>query len=185
MELSKLCEKIINDANLKAAEIANEADKKSLELISAADKKHNEKAEKIKAKAALTAKDAYDRIVSAANLSSGRKILETKRMLINEAFEKALLKLENMTVEEYKGFISEKAKDISETASVEIAAKYADSVSDEFIHSINPKLTKSKNTVESGFNIVMDKSSLNYNFKEIIKQIAEERDSEVSSLLFS
>ena len=113
------------------------------------------------------------------------KILETKRMLINEAFEKALLKLENMTVEEYKGFISEKAKDISETASVEIAAKYADSVSDEFIHSINPKLTKSKNTVESGFNIVMDKSSLNYNFKEIIKQIAEERDSEVSSLLFS
>lgn len=185
MELNELCEKIIKDASAQASEITQSADKKALELIAAADKKNNEKADALKSKASLKAKDVYDRMISSAKLENSRNLLHAKRELIEEAFQKALLKLENLSLEEYKAFITEKIKDINEPAELAVNKKYDKDIDDEFIKSVNKNITKSKFAVQSGFKITMASSCLNYDFKELTEELKTEKDSEVSSLLFS
>jgi len=79
----------------------------------------------------------------------------------------------------------EKAKDVSEKTQIEVEKKYAKDITDAFIKSINPLLSKSQSLAESGFNLVMESSRLNYNFSETISRIKEEKDSDVASILFS
>ena len=185
MELKKICEKIIDDANIKAAGITEEANRNALELINSADKKHNEKAEKIRANAPLISKEIFDRILSDATLAAKKEILSEKRVLIASAFKKAEEKLENLSLEEYKSLLTAKAKEITAPAEVEILKKYSKDIKDEFLKSVNPLLSKSKNNAASGFNFVFESSRLNYNFSEAVSRIMEEKDSDVASILFS
>lgn len=185
MELSKLCEKIIDDAKVQAAGIIEDANRKSVELINSASEKNRKKAEKIKESAPASAKEKYDRIVSDASLAAKKEILAGKRKLVNLAFEKALEKLENLSSDEYKALLSEKGKDIPDNAEVEIAGKYSEDITDEFLKSVNPLLSKSEKTVSGGFNFVMKNSRLNYNFSEIAGRVMEEKDTDVASILFS
>jgi len=185
MELTKICEKIIDDARVQAAGIIEEANRKSMELINAATEENSRKAQQIKAGAPALAKEVYDKLISDANSLTKKEILAVKRELIDSAFKKALSNLENLSLEEYKALILEKAKDVSEKTQIEVEKKYAKDITDAFIKSINPLLSKSQSLAESGFNLVMESSRLNYNFSETISRIKEEKDSDVASILFS
>ena len=185
MELNKICEKIINDAKVQAAGIIEDANRKSQTVISEASEKHREKAEKIKANAPLIAKETYDKMISDATLLAKKEILAGKRRLLNSVFEEALIKLRNLSSEEYKALLSVKGKAITENAEVETEKRYEKDITDEFLKSVNPLLSKSKTNAESGFNFVMESSRLNCDFSETVSRILEEKDSELASILFS
>lgn len=185
MELTKICEKIIDDAKVQASGIIEEANRKSVELINSATETNLKKAEQIKSGAAASAKDVYEKLISDANASKKKELLAEKRALVDAVFEKAVMNLKNLTLEEYKALISKKAELISEKAEIEVEKKYFSDITDNFIKSLNPLLTKSKTYAQSGFNFVMENSRLNYDFSETVSRIKEEKDSDVALILFS
>lgn len=185
MELSKICEKIIDDAKAEASEIVEEANRKSIELINSASQNNKKKADEIIKSAPFVAKEIYEKLVSDANINSKKEILAAKRELLDDIFKKALSNLENLSLDEYKALISEKAKTLSEKTLLEVEKKFWKDITDDFLKSVNPLLSKSENYAKSGFNFVMENSYLNYDFSEIISHIREEKDSQVALVLFS
>lgn len=185
MELTKICEKIIDDANAQAAGIIEEANRKSIELINSASENSLKKAQQIKDSAPTLAKEVYDKLISDASIMAKKEILSEKRALLDDIFKKALSNLENLSLDEYKALISQKAKPLSEKTLIEVEKKFSSQITDEFLKSVNPLLKKSENFAVSGFNFVMESSRLNYNFSETISRIMEEKDSDVALILFS
>ena len=185
MELTKICEKIIDDANVQAAGIIEEANRKSIELINSASESNLKKAQQIKDSASFMAKEVYEKLMSDANIQSKKRLLAEKRTLVDEVFKKALSNLCNLTSEEYKALISQKAKSLSEKTLIEVEKKFSSDITNEFLKSVNPLLEKSDKFAVSGFNFVMENSRLNYDFSETISRIKEDKDSDVALILFS
>ena len=93
MELSKICEKIITDADSEASKIVEEANRKSIELINSASQNNKKKAMELESTAPSVAKEIYEKLVSDANIKAKKEILAAKRELLDEVFKKALLNL--------------------------------------------------------------------------------------------
>lgn len=185
MELEKLCEKIISDSQLKASQIIDEANKKATQLIESAEKKYIEKNKKSEEKSVLKAKEVHDKIVSDAHLNVKKALLLKKRELISDAFKTAENILLNLPFSEYMKYLSKKAEKINEKAEVMVIKQFSDKITDKALKEINPLLSKSEKNAEFGFSFIFHNSCLNYDFKEMINRLMKEKDSEVSSILFS
>lgn len=185
MELNKICEKITEDARASADEITEAAERKAAELIKSADVKIEKDAQKITEKAPALARETYEKLISDASLLAKKQILAKKRELISSAFTDALDRLESLSADDYKKLLCKKGKEIKEKAEVEIAEKYKSDITDEFLKSVNPLLSKSEKTIDSGFCFVTGNSRFSCDFSETLERISEERAAEIASVLFS
>jgi V/A-type H+-transporting ATPase subunit E len=184
MELNKICDQIINDATVEANGIMNRAKEKAVEIVNEETNKQTEIGETIKIKSKKTAQELFERMVSNANVTANKNVLIAKRGLIDIAFDKVLEKLNNLTEAEFRAFLKTKAKGITGKATFLFDKNLTNKVTDEFLKTLSPDFSLSKEHFENGFKIVQAGTELNFNFVEIIHRLKEENDTAVAHILF-
>ena len=184
MELQKICDKIISDAQLEADKISSQAKEHAAEIITKQDLQNQDIAVELQNKAKNSGKDIYDRIISAAHLNESKRMLAKKRELLDVTFQKALTELHNMSEEDFRAFVKKVSENISENAIFVFAAEFKDKITNEFLKSVNPLFSLSDKTVESGFAVHLEKSYLNFDFSDILERLSREKDTEIANILF-
>jgi vacuolar-type H+-ATPase subunit E/Vma4 len=184
MELNKICDRIINDAKLEAEGIINDAKEKAIQIINDETQNQIDKGEEIKQKGKKNAQNIFERSVSNASFHANQSILIAKRKLIEKVFSKVLQKLNNLSKEELEAFIRMKTEGIYGKAIFIFDNNLTNKISDEFLKSINPEFSLSKEHCENGFKIVQEKTELNFDFSEMVDRLKEEYDTVVANALF-
>lgn len=184
MELNKICDRIINDAKLEAEGIINNAKEKAIQIINNETQNQIAKGEDIRLKSKKNAQSVFERIISNAGFNANQNILIAKRKLIEKAFSNVLQKLNSLSKEELEAFIRVKSEGISGKAIFLFDNNLTNKVSDEFLKSLNPEFSLSKEHCENGFKILQDKTELNFNFSEIVDRLKEEYDTVAANALF-
>jgi V/A-type H+-transporting ATPase subunit E len=101
----KICEKIIRDAEEKAAEHIRKAEEKAAEIIREMERKAAENREKRLQKALVEARNLEERIVAAEEMEFKNNKLKLKQDIISKAFEIALKRLAELPDDEYRQLI--------------------------------------------------------------------------------
>lgn len=194
--INNLTNKIIEDAKLTAKKLVDEAEIKRKNEI---DKKISEaKGERnlIISRAKDEAKIMGERIISNAQLQVRNMKLASKGQVIDDVFNKALVKLNSLSDMELLKFMKESilSLDLDGDEKV-IVDKNNKAVTAEFIMEINEALkAKGKlgsltlgydENINGGYLIIKNGIEINNTFESLIKSLRSELETEVASALFN
>lgn len=179
--LENLTDKIIEEAKSQAGSMIKEAEAYRDEIV----RKKTHEAEEIKVKmlekAAFESNLLKERIVSNAEVKKRNELLNGKQIIINRVFEEAKSKLNHLPQDEYIGYL----KDILSTLNLKGTEKLV--VKEEYkeeISSLGLGYEIADETAKSGFQIVDEKISLNYDFNDMVDFYRDELVKDVADSLF-
>lgn len=177
--LDNITQKILGDAKLEAEEIKNKAMEEAGQITSEKLKEVETLKTKLLEKAKLDAEAAKEKIISEATLKNRDKSLLAKQGVMERVFKLAKEKLENLSDEEYKKFVKETIESLALKGTEEIVVqKGRKDLFKDFAFKISDE------TVESGFEIIDEKTVINYNFNDLIDFTRKDLEGEVVALLF-
>lgn len=194
--INNLTNKIIEDAKLTAKKLVDEAEIKRKNEV---DKKISEAKEEkslIISRAKDEAKIMEERIISNAQLQVRNMKLAAKGQVIDDVFNAALVKLNNLSNEEFLKFMKESilSLDLDGDEKV-IVDKDNKAVTAEFIMEINKALKAKgklgnltlgyKENINGGYLIIKNGIEINNTFESLIKSLRSELETEVASALFN
>lgn len=179
--LENLTEKILEEAKIQADLQLRDAKAFEEEAISKKVKEAEEKKEKMLEKAKFEANLLKERIISNAEVTHRNALLNGKQKVIDQVFEKAKTKLAELPQEEYVAFLKNTVSSLNlkGTEILKVKEEYKDAVK-----SLQLPLKLSEESVESGFEILDDKVSLNYNFNDMVDFYRDDLVKDVASTLF-
>lgn len=196
--LENLTSKIIEDANKKAEEIINEAKKEEKKTIEEKVKKANILSEEIVEKAKREAETKAERIISNAHLQVRNSKLEAKQEIIDKVFYEAIEKLQNLSKDEYLGFVKNSilSLDIDGDEEVIISDNDKDKIDNSFIETLNNelinkgkkgllKLREEKRNTKGGFILYKNGIEINNSFEALVNSLRDELEQEIIDALFS
>lgn len=195
--ISRITDKIISDANDKAAEIIAEAHLQANEILSKAKADAQERNEEINCQAQADSQSLRTRIESDFNMKKRSRVLLAKQELICEAYDKAMDYLLNINDTAYlrmmSDFVIKNVSLMSKGDLIELILCSKDSDKGDKLISICKKALPEHNVVISpdtvnkkGGLIIRSKAvTLNYTFEAIIEIVKSNCDIEVSKILFS
>lgn len=189
--------RILEDAQTQAKITIDKAQNDAAIIIEAAIKDANEKKELMIEKANSEALQVQKRLKAVAELESRKKRLKAKQDIVEEAFSKAVERLNNMGDIEYQSIISEMILNSVESGKEEIVLSSRDQkrLSPDFINDLNKKLSskgisgevklssESRN-IKGGFILKQGDIEINNSFDAIIRMKRDQIESEVISSLF-
>ena len=195
MEAGQVVEKILADANAEADKIKKEAEKKE----STERAKLNEQLKEYKEQTEILAKkageDEKSHILAAARMAIAKEFLAEKRKILDEVFEQAREKLQDMPDEEYRALMKELILDTVETGDEEVVIDTNEKrIDGEFIKKINSelasgkkgdlKLSDEKQNISAGFILKRGKIKTNVSIGVLLDQARKELEIELAKELF-
>lgn len=194
--LDNLTSKIIDDANERAETIIKEAKQERDKIIGKQiEKANNEKIDIIE-KAKLSARSKADRVISNAHLTARNKNLEAKQEVIDKVFREALLKLQNLSKEQYLEFVRNSIMSMKIEGDEEIIIpSNEERINEGFINSLNKeleglgkkgelKLSSEKREIKTGFIIYKNGIEINNSFEALVSSLRDELEQDIIGALF-
>jgi len=193
-----LRERILEEARRQAQANIERAEKEAAQIIQAARQKAEDKSKSILEKAQREAEERRRRLISVAELEGRKQKLSTKQELIEEAFRKAVEKLNSLPDQHYREIITDMVISSVKSGDEEVIFSEKDRkrLGNKFIDNINKRL-KSKGIkgdvrlsgetrdIDGGFILKKGNVEINNTFEALIRMRREELETEVVKVLFS
>lgn len=196
--LENLTSKIIEDANKKAEELLSEAKKEENKIVDEKVKKANKEKEQIIEKAKREAKTKAERIISNTHLKIRNNKLEAKQEVINKVFDEAVIKLQDLSKDEYLNFIKSSilSLDIEGDEEIIVSDNDKDKIDISFIETLNEqlkgkckkgllKVSNETRNIKGGFILYKNGIEINNSFEALVDSLRDELEQEIIEALFS
>lgn len=179
--LENLTEKILEEGRNQAEAMVREAEAYRDDIVMKKVKEAEEKKEKMLEKSKFEANLLKERIVSNAEVIKRNTLLNEKQKIIDKVFQEAKNRLSNLPKEDYIEYLKTTLSTLKwkGTETVLVKPEYRDE-----IEALGLGYRISDKTVESGFQVMDDKISLNYNFNDMVDFYRDELVKDVASTLF-
>lgn len=195
--IEKLKEKILEEARLAAGHTIRIANEEADRTVAAAIEEANHKKTEIIEKAQREAAERRNRVLGAAELESRKMKLQAKQEVIEEAFSKALERLENLSTDEYIDVLVGLIAVLAEKGDYEVVLSEKDKskIGVELITKANlalknkgmdsvVRLSSGNQPVKNGFILVQGDIEVNSSFEAVLKTQREELEGDVVKALF-
>lgn len=193
----KIIGKILEDARLQAEANLNRAKEEAANIIKSASDDAEAKKKQIIEKAELEAVEVKKRLIAVAELEARKQKLQAKQEVVDEAFDLALQKLNNLPDIEYQSILVEMISNSIQTGKEEVLLSESDKkrLSPGFIEELNKKLTDKgvaanlkisdeHRNINGGFILKSGDIEINNSFEAIIRMNRDDIETEVIKALF-
>lgn len=189
--------KILQDAELKANEILDKARLQAKEIIEKANQKAASRAKEISQKSVYDINEKKRIINSNVELEMRKDILSAKQQSIEEVFDKALERLNNLDKSKYEKVIYDLLMDSAESGEEELVMSESrkGQLSDGFIGKVNKalekagkkgniKLSDETRNISGGFILKSQGVEINNSFESVIRLYRDEIEPKVAEIFF-
>ena len=193
----KIQAKILEEAQLFAEANIKRAEEEAANIIRAASKEAEAKRKQIIEKAELEAVEVRKRIIAVAELEARKQKLMAKQQIVDEAFELALKKLNDLPDIEYQSILVDMISNSVETGKEEVILSSRDKqrLSPGFLDELNKKLlqrgisadlriSEETRPISGGFILKSGDIEVNNSFEAIIRMNRDDIEAEVIKSLF-
>jgi V/A-type H+/Na+-transporting ATPase subunit E len=191
---AKILEEAGNQAQKSLVQARSEAD----DILRAAAAEAEQKRNEILQKASRDVEERKKRFVSVAELEARKQKLGAKQIVISEAFEKALERLNSLSDTEYQTILIHLISESIQTGNEEVVLSERDQkrVSPDFINILNEyavgkgirpaalKLASKPGNIRGGFVLRLGDIEMNHSFEVSIRVKREQMESEIVKILF-
>lgn len=178
-ELSKLTDRILEEAKKEADEIKKNAQEKADRINQNSKKQAEQKYEAIVEKGAREAESLKERLRSNANLRARDNELRVKQQTIQKVFESALEDMKNISDEDLVNYIQKNASLLEESTLIVPEGKV------DLVRSKFPSAKVSdERFADSGFIEISGGIEKNFTFDAQIEYIKDEVQGEIAKVLF-
>lgn len=194
----RIIQRIMDDANSKAAEIKIAAEEKIRAAETDARQKAARKQEHLLEQARKEAEEQKRRIIGVAQLEARKDLLSAKQELISEAFEKSLDQLAGMDDRPYLTIIQGMLLSLVETGTEKVICSARDQkrIPNGFWKEVNESLVKkgkkgilelAKETrdIRGGFILQAEGVEMNCSFESLLKLKRDQLEPEIAAVLFN
>lgn len=143
MGIEDILNKIEQDSRLEEEKILKEAEEKKEQILKEAGKESELLKNKILDSAEVNALREYRAIITRAHLEGKRLVLEEKRKVLEEIFQKAEQTLSQLNPKEYTQLMKKVLLNCIETGDEEIILPQKTCLDENFIHETNKELRES------------------------------------------
>lgn len=189
--------KILQDAELKANEILDKARLQAKEIIEKANQKAASRAKEISQKSVYDINEKKRIINSNVELEMRKDILSAKQQSIEEVFDKALERLNNLDKSKYEKVIYDLLMDSAESGEEELVMSESrkGQLSGSFIDKVNKalekagkkgniKLSDETRNISGGFILKSQGVEINNSFESVIRLYRDEIEPKVAEIFF-
>jgi len=196
MEAEQVVEKILADAKAEAEKIKKQAEAKEAAVQAKLTKELDEYKKQTEILAKKAGENEKSHILAAARMDIAKQFLAEKRKILDEVFEQARKKLQEMPDEEYRALIKKLILDAVETGDEEVVIDTKEKRIDHgFIKHINRelgsgkkgdlRLSDQKQDIGAGFILKRGKIKTNVSISVLLDQARKELEIELAKELFS
>lgn len=190
--MERIRESILAEARTQAEAIIKEAEDKVKEMESQAEKRAEELTKNRLERAEVEAQEAQKRMLSMAELELKKQSLEAKQSIIDQAFDKALVKLNNLPEEKYAAMIVTALGSVGIKGGEELIVPPQDREKFQkgLLKKINDKLgfelklSDEDRGIQGGFIVKVDGVEINNSFETLLRMEREKVESEIADILF-
>lgn len=180
--LQNLINKLLDDAKKEASNILEQAELKKENMIKQKKDEANKRVANLIEQAKREAKQVETQAISSATINARNERLKAKGEIIDKVFELIMDKLLNLDDESYIKFLQNRLNGIElKGTETLIVPKSKQHIAKELALPIN--IDESK-TVQSGFQVVDDRLTLNYTFTSLLDYYEDELQLMIARLLF-
>lgn len=195
MEAEQVVEKILADAKAEADKKKKEAEAKEAAEQAKLTEQLDEYKKQTEILAQKAGEDEKSHILAAARMDIAKEYLAEKRKLLDEVFEQARRKLQDLPDKEYRALIKKLLLDAVETGDEEVVVDTNEGrIDHEFIKQINRelgsdyksnlKLSDEKQDIGAGFILKRGKIKTNVSIQVLLEQARKELEIELAKELF-
>lgn len=190
--MERIRESILAEARTQAEAIIKEAEDKVKEMEIQAEKRAEELTKNRLERAEVEAQEAQKRMLSMAELELKKQSLEAKQSIIDQAFDKALVKLNNLPEEKYAAMIVSALGSVGIKGGEELIVPLKDREKFQkgLLKKINDKLgfelklSDEDRGIQGGFIVKVDGVEINNSFETLLRMEREKVESEIADILF-
>ncbi len=190
--MERIRESILAEARTQAEAIIKEAEDKVKEMEIQAEKRAEELTKNRLERAEVEAQEAQKRMLSMAELELKKQSLEAKQSIIDQAFDKALVKLNNLPEEKYAAMIVSALGSVGIKGGEELIVPLKDREKFQkgLLKRINDKLgfelklSDEDRGIQGGFIVKVDGVEINNSFETLLRMEREKVESEIADILF-
>lgn len=194
--VEKLISSIIEEAQEEAEGTLAEANQKAEKLKQEINKAAEHNVKETLDNAHKNGTEKKKRMLAVYGLELRKELLTVKREALNEAYEKALIKLSQLNKEEYLALVKKLLLKIvstgTESVSVSSEEKYIDAA---FLDTVNAelkasgkagdlKMSREKANIKNGFVLKQCGLIIDCSFDTLIKELRDSTESQVAQILF-
>lgn len=189
--------KILQDAELKANEILDKARLQAKEIIEKANQKAESREKEISQKSVYDINEKRRIINSNVELEMRKDVLSAKQQSIEEVFDKALERMNNLDKSKYEKVIYDMLMDSVESGEEEIVMSESrkSKLSSDFISKVNKalekvgkkgniKLSDETRNISGGFILKSQGVEINNSFESVIRLYRDEIEPKVAEIFF-
>jgi V/A-type H+-transporting ATPase subunit E len=190
--MERIRESILAEARTQAEAIIKEAEDKVKEMEIQAEKRAEELTKNRLERAEVEAQEAQKRMLSMAELELKKQSLEAKQSIIDQAFDKALVKLNNLPEEKYAAMIVSALGSVGIKGGEELIVPPQDREKFQkgLLKKINDKLgfelklSDEDRGIQGGLIVKVDGVEINNSFETLLRMEREKVESEIADILF-
>lgn len=190
--MERIRESILAEARTQAEAIIKEAEDSVKEMEGQAEKRAEELTKNRLERAKVEAQDAQKRMLSMAELELKKQSLEAKQSIIDQAFDKALAKLNKLPDEKYAAMIVSVLGSVGLAGGEELIVPLKDRERFQkgLLKRINDKLgfelklSDEDRGIQGGFIVKVDGVEINNSFETLLRMEREKVESEIADILF-
>ena len=195
--IEKLKERILEEARQQVHENLERAEKQASEIHNAASNEAEQKKKEILEKANRDAADRKKRIIAYAELEARKYKLQAKQEVIDEAFERAVARLNSLPAEEYLKILVRMVVDSVRTGNEEIILSKKDRslIGGKLVDNVNSslkekglsdgiRLSEETRDLNGGFILRSGNVEVNNSFEAVVKMQRDRLEAEVVKVLF-
>ncbi|APR01253.1 ATP synthase (E/31 kDa) subunit [Clostridium botulinum] len=196
--LENLTSKIIEDANKEAEKLLSEAKKEENKIVDEKIKKANKAKEQIIERTKRESRTKAERVISNAHLKVRNNKLEAKQEMINKVFDKAVIKLQNLSKDEYLNFVKSSilSLDIEGDEEIIVSPNDKDKIDISLMLTLNNqlkakgkkallKISNENRNIKGGFILYKNGIEINNSFEALVDSLRDELEQEIIEALFS
>lgn len=195
MSAEQVVEKILAQARAEAQSITDEAKAKAEAQQKQTDAELADFEQQTRAQAQAAADDKLRRMLAGARMAHARQVLTVKAELLNEVFDKALQKLNQLPDEQYLALMKKLMTRAIETGDEEvIVGKDEKRINEDFIKKVNRdlgtgfkgnlRLSSQRANISGGFLLSRGRVQVNVSSEVLISQAREVMEMELADELF-
>ncbi|MHC4622902.1 MAG: V-type ATP synthase subunit E [Planctomycetota bacterium] len=196
MEAGQVTEKILADANAEAEKIRKEAEEKQADEQGRFDEQLREYKSQTQALAKRAAQDRKLHILASARMDIAKEFLAEKRKILDEVFDQARGRLQNLPDDDYRRLCSKLMQAAVETGDEEVIVdKNEKRIDQDFIKQINRelgpgykgnlRLSRQKQDLGGGFILKRGKIKNNVSLEVLLALARKELEIELAKELFA
>lgn len=192
MALEDILDLIRSEAEEEAAKIIREAESKAANYIEHAKEQGRHEEKRLLHSYSQQAGKEKQRVIDNTRLEIKKQLLREKRTQLNDLYNKAVKKFENMKKEQYLSLIEKLIKENSITKNENLVLSDREKyINESFVQTFNKnnkgynmKISREKGTFSGGFMLKTEKQQVDCSFDALIALIREEYEVKLSAIYF-